>query len=177
MLGAVRWWGVVWMLALLGCSPALNWRSVRMDGAPLQMLLPCKPDQAEREVSMAGEPLTLSMRGCDAGGATFAVSHVLVADTVQAAKVLAFWKTAVLAHVHAADVVETPFAVPGGWQVPQSLRVQARGQGADGASIAVQAAWFARVDAAGVHLFHAVMLAQHQMPEPAEAFFASLAFP
>ena len=38
-------------------------------------------------------------------------------------------------------------------------------------------AWFARVDAAGVHLFHAVMVAQRPMPEAAETFFTSLAVP
>lgn len=177
MLGAVRWWVGVFVVAMLGCSPALNWRTVRMDGAPLQMLLPCKPDQAQREVGMAGQTLKLSMQGCNAGGATFAVSHVLVADTAQAATVLAFWKTAVLAHVHAADVQEAPFAVPGGWQAPQSVRAQASGRGADGASLALQGAWFARVDAAGVHLFHAVMLAPRPMPEAAETFFSSLAVP
>lgn len=177
MLGVVRWWLVVLVVAMLGCSPALNWRTVRADRSPLQMLLPCKPDQAQREVTMAGQPLTLSMLGCDAGGATFAVSHVLVADTARAATVLAFWKTAVLAHLHAADIQETSFAVPGGWQAPQSLRVRASGRGADGASLALQAAWFARVDAAGVHLFHAVMVAQRPMPEAAETFFTSLAVP
>ena len=177
MLGAVRWWSGVLVVAMLGCSPALNWRTVRMDGAPLRMLLPCKPDQAQREVRMAGQALTLSMQGCDAGGATFAVSHVLVADTAQAATVLAFWKTAVLAHLHAVDAQEASFVVPGAWQVPQSVRLQAGGRGADGASLALQAAWFARVDAAGVHVFHAVMLAQRPMPEAAETFFASIAVP
>lgn len=163
------------VVTMLGCGPALNWRNVRMEGTPLQLLLPCKPDQAQREVPMAGQTVTLSMRGCDAGGATFAVSHVLVADTVQAATVLAFWKAAVLAHLHAVDVKEAPFAVPGGWQSAQSVRVQADGKRADGTSLALQAAWFARVDAAGVHLFHAVMLSPRPMPEAADTFFASLA--
>ncbi|WP_235578184.1 hypothetical protein [Pseudorhodoferax sp. Leaf267] len=143
------------------------------------MLLPCKPDRAQRDVTMGGQTLALVMQGCNAGGATFAVSHVLVPDTAQAASMLALWKTAVLAHVQATDVREQPFAVPGGWNAPQSLRLQASGRGADGAPVAMQAAWFARVDADGVHLFHAAAFSPTAMAmaDAADTFFSSLAVP
>ena len=66
-------------LALAGCNPALNWRVARLDGAPVQALLPCKPERAVREVALLGPdapPATLRMMSCDSAGLTFAVSAV-----------------------------------------------------------------------------------------------------
>ena len=57
-------------LALAGCSPAFNWREVRPENTRLQVLLPCKPDKAQKVVPLGGQATTLSMLGCDAGGAT-----------------------------------------------------------------------------------------------------------
>lgn len=145
-----------------------------MRDAPLRMLLPCKPDQARREVRMAELALTLSMQGCDAGGGTFAVSHVLVHDLAQASAVLALWKAAVLSHVHATGVSEQAFSLAGGWNSPLSVRLQANGLSADGAAVALHAAWFAQVDATGVHLFHAALFAPQAMPDAAETFMSNL---
>ena len=70
-------------LLIAGCSPALNWRTVPLPEAELTITLPCKPDQATRTVELAGAPVELSMVGCDADGATFAVSHAALADPAQ----------------------------------------------------------------------------------------------
>ncbi len=162
--------------AMLGCSPALNWREVALGTGSLHMLLPCKPDFATREVSMGVRLRSLSMVGCEADGMTFAVSHVLAADTAEAQAVLDGWKSAVLAHARAATSVARPFNPPGGWAAPQAIRMQVRAHRADGADVAMDASWFARVDAAGVHLYHAVVLAPQPAPQSAETFFASLAW-
>jgi hypothetical protein len=162
---------------MAGCSPTLDWRAVRMEAAPLHMLLPCKPDKAQRDVTMGSQTLSLAMQGCDAGGASFAVSHVQVRDTASAPSLLDGWKAAVLAHVHATQVREQAFVPPGGWAVPQSLRLQANGRRGDGSAVVLHAAWFARVDASGVHLFHAAVFAPQAMPEAAETFFSSLGAP
>lgn len=145
-----------------------------MDKAPLRLLLPCKPDRAEREVDMGGRRVALQMLGCDADGATFAVSHTHVADAAAAEALLAGWQTAVLVHVRATDVHSQPWAMPGGWSTPQSLRVQAQGQRVDGSAVALQAAWFAALDASGAHLYHAVMFAPRPRPDVAETFFSGL---
>src|SRR3989338_9422391 len=73
---------LLWLL--VGCSPALNWRSVPLPEAGITITLPCKPDQATRTVELAGGPVELSMAGCDVDGATFAVSHAALADPAQA---------------------------------------------------------------------------------------------
>ena len=36
--------------ALAGCSPALDWREVRLEAAPLKTMLPCKPERESRFV-------------------------------------------------------------------------------------------------------------------------------
>ena len=61
-------------LALAGCNPALNWRVARLDGAPVQALLPCKPERAERQVPLTASGTTLRLMSCKAGGLTFALA-------------------------------------------------------------------------------------------------------
>ena len=88
-------------LLLAGCSPALNWRTVPLPEAGLTITLPCKPDQATRTVELAGAPVALAMVGCDADGATFAVSHAALADPAQVGTALTHWRAAVLARLGA----------------------------------------------------------------------------
>ena len=86
-------------LLIAGCSPALNWRTVPLPEADLTITLPCKPDQATRTVELAGAPVELSMVGCDADGATFAVSHAALADPAQVGAALTHWRAAMLARL------------------------------------------------------------------------------
>ena len=88
-------------LLIAGCSPALNWRTVPLPEADLTITLPCKPDQATRTVELAGAPVELSMVGCDADGATFAVSHAALADPAQVGAALTHWRAAMLARLGA----------------------------------------------------------------------------
>lgn len=171
------WSATLLAAALLACSPALNWREIRIEGTPLRMLLPCKPDRAEREVAMGGRRLPLRMLGCDADGATFAVSHVQApsAAGLDAAALLEGWKAAVLAHVQAKAVVEEGWVRAGLGITGPALRLRAEGRKADGEAVAMQAAWFATADAAGLHLVHAVVFAPQARPDVAESFFSSVA--
>lgn len=146
-----------------------------MDKAPLQLVLPCKPDRAEREVDMGEGRIPLQMLGCDADGATFALSHAQVADAASAARLLDGWRQAVLKHVAAVDVRASPWSVAGGLQTPQSLRLQAQARRADGSAVTLHAVWFSVADAAGVHLYHGVMLSPRPRPEVADAFFSGMA--
>lgn len=66
-----------------GCSPALDWRTVRHDAAPVDALLPCKPERATREVALRGaqQPtVALYMLSCQVAGRTFAVAAVRLPD-------------------------------------------------------------------------------------------------
>ncbi len=169
----------IWIAALAllaGCSPALNWRSVQVDDAPLAALLPCKPERAMRPVDLGAGSVELSLVGCEADGATFAVSHMRLADASQAGAMLAQWRAAVLARLQAgADAaVDRPFVPAGALALPQSVRTAAQGQRPGGGTVAAQAVWFARLEGGQAHLYHAVVYADRDRPAVADTFFEGL---
>lgn len=164
------------LLLVAGCSPALNWRTVALPEAALTITLPCKPDHAARSVELAGTPVDLSMVGCEADGATFAVSHAALADSAQTGVALAHWRAAVLARLGGAQAQATdvPFAPRGALPLPQSVRTVAQGRGPDGSAVTAQAVWFARPMGPQMRLYHAVVYTTKPRPDVADAFFAGL---
>ena len=158
---------------LLACSPALNWREVRPDGVNLVMLLPCKPDRAIKTVPLDGRDTVLSMTGCEAGGAMFALARADVGDASRAAQVLAQWQSLTLAHMRASQSVTQNAQVPGADALPQPVQVLARGSHPDGQAVEGRALYFAR----GSQLFQAVVYAPRVSSEAVETFFSSIKFP
>ncbi|AVT11730.1 hypothetical protein [Paracidovorax avenae] len=173
-------------VSLAGCSPSPDWRSVRMDDAGLTALLPCKPERAVRPVELQGRSVDLSMAGCDADGATFALSHMVLppgAGAAEVGAVLAQWRAATLARIGApADAAGpgAPFTPPGALPLPQSVRLQAQGAApGQGAAVAMDAAWFARAEASEggprMRLYHAVIYSPQPRAAVADTFFPGLA--
>jgi hypothetical protein len=154
---------------LTACSPALNWREVRPEGTRLALLLPCKPDKAEKTVPLGGPATPLSMLGCDAGDATFAVAVAQLGDAAQAAPVLAQWQSLTLANMKAGPAQVSLLKVPG---APSAVLVKAQGQRADGTPVSGQAAYFAQ----GAQVFQVVLYSARISPEVADTFFSSLKF-
>lgn len=169
--------GATALMLLAGCSPALNWRSVPLPDAAITITLPCKPDQATRQVELAGAPVELSMTGCDADGATFAVSHAALSDPAQVGAALTHWRAAVLANLGAgaAAAADKPYTPQGVLPVPQSVRTTLQGWRADGSPVVAQGVWFARAVGPQVRLYHAVVYSPKSRPEVANQFFAGLA--
>lgn len=153
---------------LTACSPTLNWREVRPEGTRLALLLPCKPDKAQKTVPLGGPATPLSMLGCDAGGATFAVAVAQLGDAAQAAPVLAQWQSLTLANMKAGPAQLAPLKVSGS----AGVLVKAQGRRPDGAVVEGQAAYFAQ----GAQVFQVVLYADRIAPEVAETFFSSLKF-
>lgn len=161
-----------------GCSPALNWRNVPLPDAAITITLPCKPDQATRQVELAGSSVELAMVGCDADGATFAVSHAALNDPALVGAALTHWRSAVLANLGpgaAAAAVNAPYTPQGVLPVPQSLRTTVQGQRGDGSAVTAQGVWFARAVGPQVRLYHAVVYTAKPRPEVADQFFSGLA--
>ena len=127
-------------LLLAACSPALNWREVRLGGAAMSALLPCKPEHAVRAVELAaGRQSDLALWSCDADGATFAVSHMAAPHPARAEASLQQWRAAVLARLRVAqpaaapaEAAAAPFVPAGSLALPASLRMQVAGLRADG---------------------------------------------
>ncbi|MFC5522213.1 hypothetical protein ACFPP7_15025 [Polaromonas jejuensis] len=167
------------LLALAACSPVFNWREVRPDNTRLSLLLPCKPDKAQKVVPLGGQPTVLSMLGCDAGGATFAVAVADLGDAAKAATVLAQWQSLTLANMKAAPLgagagdgatQRLALKLPGAAAEPPASLVTAQGQRVDGTPVRGQAAYFAQ----GSQVFQVVLYAAQIKPEVAETFFSSL---
>lgn len=161
--------------SLWACSPALNWRTGSLDSAPLSYSLPCKPDKAAREIRFGEAEATLSMVGCEADGATFAISHMVLQPGGDPNAALQQWQVATLARLGAATTLSTQaFLRPGALQVPASQRLRWQGQGPDGRQVTAEGVWLAQVHGAQVHLYHAVLYAKTVPEAVANAFFEGL---
>ncbi len=157
-------------LQLSACSPGLNWRLVRTEAASVTLLLPCKPDRASKVVPLGGQASTLSMVGCEAEGAMFALAVADIAQPAQAAELLVQWQSLTLAHMRASAHTQVPFLLAGAASPPTPVRVQAQGQQADGRAVHSQAVYFVR----GAQLFQAVIYAPQVSAEMADTFFGGI---
>jgi hypothetical protein len=163
---------VAFILALIACSPALNWRDVRPEGTRLSMLLPCKPDKAEKQVPLGGRPTALRMLGCDADGLTFAISAADLGDASQAPAVLLAWQQVTLTNMKAAkaDTIK-PLKLIGATG-GQAVWVQATGLRTDGTPVLGHAAYFAH----GATVFQAVIYGADIKTDVAQTYFSGMKF-
>ena len=167
--------------ALTACSPNFNWRDVRPENTRLSLLMPCKPDKAQKTVPLGTQPTELTLLGCNAGGAMFAVAVADVGDVALVKPVLDQWAKVTLINMKA-STVETansvlqahalPLKLQGAATQPPPILVSAQGQRADGTAVRGQAAYFSQ----GSQVFQVVLYADTLPPEISEAFFASLKF-
>lgn len=169
-MNLIRLTGCVLSLGLLACSPSLNWRTVPV--VQLAALLPCKPDHAERMIEMADGQRMLSVWGCEADGALFAVSHMRIDPPAHSEDVVAAWQRAALHNIPGA--VSQPLAfnspAPAGQAAPTGLMLRATGTGPDGQALQAQLAWFQR----GADVYHLAVFS-HKLTGPmTETFFTEL---
>lgn len=163
-------WAVVAFVGLSACSPSLNWRTVPVE--QLAALLPCKPDFAERKVALGGVQRTLSMWGCEAGGALFAVSHLRADATATPQQVVAAWQLAALRNMPGATAQVLAFNAPtlAGQAALPGTMVRATGKGADGSAVQAQLAWFSR----DANIYHLAVFAPALSPALTDTFFTEL---
>jgi hypothetical protein len=118
---------LVWWLA--ACSPAYNWRQVRHDTPPGQMLMPCKPEKAQRSVPLLGSDqpaVELWMLSCDVQGHTFAWSALRVPEGADAVRIEQAWRQA--AWISLAIRPEGEDLRPTGWRQVDAARPMVRSQ-------------------------------------------------
>ena len=155
---------------LWSCSPALNWREVGVQGAGLKALLPCKPDHGNRPQHLAGQTVEMQMLGCEAAGVLFALSHVELEHPTQAFEAQQQWQTAMLSNMQASTSQVQPWTPKAGAAFSPAQQLAAQGRRQDGSPMMARAVWFAR----GAHVYHAVIYADHILPEVAETFFSGI---
>ncbi|MEG0923162.1 MAG: hypothetical protein RSD57_16330 [Comamonas sp.] len=148
------------ILTLSACSPTLNWRSVAVAGTPLTVLLPCKPDQAVREVDWGAGQVPLTMLGCEAGGATYAVSHLLLASPADAPVVLERWQQALQKQLQLASAPSAgeAFLIKNGLELPQARHASWQGRDGRGGAVFADVRWFVRLEGSGARVYQAMVL-------------------
>ena len=157
------------------CTPALNWRDVRLesaDGRTLKAALPCKPDSATRKQQLGDIQVDLSMMGCLSNEATFTLSHIPLSKPLDAPKVLAAWQSSAEANVSAKSTPMAAVTVAGSSAWPPAVRVMLAGTATQAHLL-----WFAKQTATGVTLYQAAVYGKQPSSEAITTFFESLQLP
>ena len=169
-------------LAMVACTPTLNWREVRLDG--LTALLPCKPDQAQRSVRLGTVDIQMDMVGCEAADALYAISHLRAQDVNQAAGLLSEWRAATLSNLHATSVHPHAFKLAkvadGAFQIPYGAQAAApdgawellwvQGQSPDASAVQSRLAWFAL----GADVYHVAVYGAQLGPQTVDMLYSDL---
>ncbi len=160
------------LAALVACSPVLDWRDVRVDGAALTALFPCRPERRARSVPVAGANVRMEMVACTAGGGTFAASFVDLEDPAAVTAVLEAFRAAAVANLGGAAPRQLPFALGGMTPNAASARLVIAGRLPDGTVVQEHAAFFVR----GLRVYQASVIGKEPSPDVVEAFMAGLKF-
>lgn len=158
------------LFGLTACSPALDWREVRVDSANLVALFPCRPVAQTRELLLGDRPVAMTLQACEAGGATFALAVADVKDPAQVGAALAALRAASQAkQADGAPAAQAAaLAVDGATPQQTAGRWVLHGKRADGAALPVDTAVFA----SGTWVVQATVIG----PVDTAAFFEGLRF-
>ena len=145
------------VLGLSACQPSLNWRTVQMPGTTLSFELPCKPDKTTKSVTMAGQNLELSVMGCEAGDAVWAVMSAKLSADADRTELLNGWRQATLQNMRANQIEDATWKPGRMTALPGALRFKAKGTTAKGEPVLAHAVWFAHLEGDSVRVVHAVV--------------------
>jgi len=145
------------VLGLSACQPSLNWRNVQMPETTLSFELPCKPDKTTKPVSMAGQTLELSVVGCEAGDAVWAVMSAKLNADADRTELLKGWRQATLQNMRANQIEDATWMPVRMTALPGALRLKAIGTTAKGEPVRAHAVWFAHLEGDSVRVVHAVV--------------------
>jgi hypothetical protein len=158
--------------AMLGCSPALDWREVHPEGSGAMVLFPCKPTSRARNATVAGARVQMTLVSCEVDGVTFALSHADLGDPSRMTAALIELRLALAGNLGAGDVRSAAHKVAGMTPNPQAVRIWLAGRRPDGTPVQEQAALFAR----GTRAFQVVVVGTRIDDGAASVFFESLRF-
>jgi hypothetical protein len=134
----------------------------------ITVFLPCKPDRAQRSLRLAERDVTISMAGCEADGAIFAVSHIQQPDAASANSVARDWRAVTLANIRATSISEVPLAPVTG--ATATTLLSAQGVRPDASAVGVRVTWLV----AGDDVFHIAAYASRLRPEQTDSLFSDI---
>ena len=160
--------------AATACTPVLDWREVRPEGAGLVTLFPCKPAGYARRVPLAGMTVEMSLSACSAGAVTYAVGYVDIGQPQLVARALDELIAAAARNIGATRAqASTPLFVEGMTPNPQAGRQAFAGQLSDGLRVEERVAVFVR----GTRVYQATVVGARLDVEAVETFFGALRLP
>lgn len=172
--------GLLCLVGLLGCSPVFNWRDITVTN-DLRALLPCKPERATRNLEIPGiESMSVSMIGCPAGDATFALAQAEATSAAQALTWLTAWKGSTRAQWPDARLTEVVATIAGADPASSSRLsimhdVDTAGPQAADQALRAEMLWFTRtVDATHVTIYQAMVLGKPSADDAVATFFEGL---
>jgi hypothetical protein len=153
------------------CSPALDWREARPEGA-IQLMFPCRPRQQERPVTLAGVQLPMRMHACSAAGSNFALAALDVPEPARVTPDLAALRAQVVANLSGVVTEERALSLAGATPNPASARLHVVGKRPDGSAVVADLAFFVR----GLTLYQASVVGSDGAPQRAAAdtFFGAI---
>ena len=157
----------LWVTA---CSPALDWRQVRPEGAAVVALFPCKPERRTRQVVLADQPVALQVLGCTASGTTWGLSSADLGDAARIDAALRALRQARSRNLDGRETAAQPLRLDGMSPNAQAVRIRVAGRRPDGSAVTEESALFAR----GTRVFHAAALGGNPSSEALETFFGNL---
>jgi hypothetical protein len=128
-----------------------------MPGTTLSFELPCKPDKTTKSVTMAGQNLELSVMGCEAGDAVWAVMSAKLSADADRTELLNGWRQATLQNMRANQIEDATWTPGRMTALPGALRFKAKGTTAKGEPVLAHAVWFAHLEGDSVRVVHAVV--------------------
>jgi hypothetical protein len=166
-------------MGLSACQPSLNWRTVQMPETKLSFELPCKPDKTTKPVTMAGQTLELSVVGCEAGDAVWAVMSAKLSANADRTELLKGWRQATLQNMRATQIEDATWMPARMTALPGALRLKAIGTTAKGEPVRAHAVWFAHLEGDAVRVVHAVVYQNQgvKQDQSAEPLIESLKLP
>ena len=157
--------------AASACTPTLDWRDVRPEGAGMQALFPCKPAVHARQVALAAVMVEMTLYACSAGGATYAVGFTDIGDVRRVEPALAQLWAAAASNIEAQGAhAVAPLRIEGMTPHAQVGRQAFAGRLADGRQVQEQAAVFAR----GTRVYQVTMVGPKLDADAIETFFGAL---
>jgi hypothetical protein len=157
---------------LAACSPALDWREVRIDDGGLVARFPCRPQRESRAVTIAGRSVRMQMVSCADDGVRYAAGYADLDDARAVQPALEAMRHAAAANLDMPDGASAPFTLRGATPNEATGRVAVAGHLPDGRAVQEQAAFFPR----GLRVYQASLIGSSLPPAAVDGFFAGLAF-
>jgi len=155
--------------ALLGCSPALDWREVRPEESGALAMFPCKPQRFTRRVPLAGAQVEMRLASCTVQDATYAIGYATLGDPRQVTPALGELSRAAAGNIGASPT-PTAWSIAGMTPNPLAQRLVMSGHDAEGKPVQEQAVFFVR----GLRVYQATVVGPALDAAAAETFFSGL---